>query len=40
MSSHTAIAVGRDVFRPDANAFIELLMRVQSESNSPNKPNI
>lgn len=27
----TAIAVGRDVFRSDANAFIELLMQVQSE---------
>ncbi|KAI0684888.1 ARM repeat-containing protein [Cytidiella melzeri] len=25
-----AIAVGREVFRPDANAFIELLMRVQN----------
>ncbi|EIN06364.1 ARM repeat-containing protein [Punctularia strigosozonata HHB-11173 SS5] len=30
-----AIAVGRDVFRPDANAFIELLMRIQ---NSPVDP--
>ncbi|KAI0090866.1 ARM repeat-containing protein [Irpex rosettiformis] len=28
-----AIAVGRDVFRPDANAFIELLMRVQNTSS-------
>ncbi|KAH9833385.1 ARM repeat-containing protein [Rhodofomes roseus] len=27
-----AIAVGRDVFRPDANTFVELLMRIQ---NSP-----
>ena len=25
-----AIAVGRDVFRPDANTFVELLMRIQS----------
>lgn len=29
-----AIAVGRDVFRPDANTFIELLMRIQSMSLS------
>lgn len=28
---HLAIAVGRDVFRPDASGFIELLMRIQSE---------
>ncbi|KZT64897.1 ARM repeat-containing protein [Daedalea quercina L-15889] len=27
-----AIAVGRDIFRPDANTFVELLMRIQ---NSP-----
>lgn len=26
-----AIAVGRDIFRPDANALVELLMRIQSE---------
>jgi importin-5 len=27
-----AIAVGRDVFRPDANTLVELLMRIQSSS--------
>ena len=26
-----AIAVGRDVFRADANTFVELLVRIQSE---------
>lgn len=26
-----AIAVGRDVFRPDANTLVELLIRIQSE---------
>jgi len=31
-----AIAVGRDVFRPDANTFVELLMRIQ---NSPVDPD-
>ncbi|OBZ65152.1 Importin subunit beta-3 [Grifola frondosa] len=31
-----AIAVGRDIFRADANAFIELLMRIQ---NGPADPN-
>lgn len=30
--NNTAIAVGRDIFRPDANAFVELLMRIQSTS--------
>ena len=32
-ASHTrlAIAVGRDVFRPDSSTFIEQLMRIQSE---------
>ena len=27
---YAAIAVGRDVFRPDANTLVELLMRIQS----------
>ncbi|KAI0919362.1 hypothetical protein AcV7_006120 [Taiwanofungus camphoratus] len=31
-----AIAVGRDIFRPDANAFVEHLMRIQ---NSPVDPS-
>ncbi|KAL1940497.1 hypothetical protein VTO73DRAFT_9069 [Trametes versicolor] len=31
-----AIAVGRDVFRPDSRTFVELLMRIQ---NSPPDPN-
>ncbi|KAI0827529.1 ARM repeat-containing protein [Trametes gibbosa] len=31
-----AIAVGRDVFRPDSRTFVELLMRIQ---NSPADPN-
>ncbi|KAI0644762.1 armadillo-type protein [Trametes meyenii] len=31
-----AIAVGRDVFRPDSGTFVELLMRIQ---NSPADPN-
>ncbi|KAI0761084.1 ARM repeat-containing protein [Trametes elegans] len=31
-----AIAVGRDVFRPDSRTFVELLMRIQ---NSPVDPN-
>lgn len=29
-----AIAVGRDIFRPDANSFIELLIRIQSAFNT------
>jgi importin-5 len=28
----SAIAVGHDVFRPDANTFVELLMQIQSAS--------
>ena len=28
--SCVAIAVGRDIFRPDANTLVELLMRIQS----------
>ncbi|CCM06072.1 uncharacterized protein FIBRA_08319 [Fibroporia radiculosa] len=31
-----AIAVGRDIFRPDASTFVELLMRIQ---NGPPDPN-
>ncbi len=27
----SAIAVGRDIFRPDSAAFVEALMRIQSE---------
>jgi hypothetical protein len=27
---HPAIAVGRDIFRPDANTLVELMMRIQS----------
>jgi len=30
MLCHTAIAVGRDVFRPDANTLVELMIRIQS----------
>ncbi len=29
-----AIAVGRDVFRPDSRTFVELLMRIQSKSRA------
>lgn len=32
VASKIAIAVGRDVFRPDSATFIEQLMRIQSES--------
>ena len=31
----SAIAVGRDIFRPDANTFVELLMRIQSMPQHP-----
>lgn len=31
-ATSTAIAVGRDVFRPDSRTFVELLMRIQSKS--------
>jgi len=27
---HPAIAVGRDIFRPDANMLVELMMQIQS----------
>ena len=30
LTLYAAIAVGRDVFRPDANTLVELLMRIQS----------
>ncbi len=30
-SSLVAIAVGRDVFRPDSRTFVELLMQIQSK---------
>jgi hypothetical protein len=32
---NSAIAVGRDVFRPDGNTLVELLMRIQSERHYP-----
>lgn len=32
-ATSTAIAVGRDVFRPDSRTFVELLMRIQSKSD-------
>lgn len=28
---YIAIAVGRDIFRPDASNFVQLLMRIQSK---------
>jgi importin-5 len=38
--AHAVIAVGRDIFPPDANTFIEPLMRIQSASLPPLSPPV